>query len=536
MMRRVSDPADMPISRRVILSTMARRGMFNPGLPQRNVAQVLALRTWGYGLDGQLRGAAARSPGKIAVIDEAHGEISYAELLARSVKVAGALRAMGPGPGDAVGLLARNHVDAVAVIAGAAMLGLDLVLFNVGLSGPAVAQVAEREGLRLVVHDDDLASAVADLPSTVAHVSESELAAQARAARLGEPLQPPRPRGRTVMLTSGTTGTPRGAARPDPRGPAALVCIIERIPLRAASRTLLSAPIFHTWGYSALLICLGLRHTLVLQRRFDAASARDALAAHHCDTMIGVPIMLQRMMQLPPLPSGRSLRTLRVVATSGSAYPHGFATRFMDAYGDVLYSLYGSTEASWICVATPRDLRRNPETVGTPPLGTVVKILDEAGREVPEGEVGRIFCGNPMVFEGYTTGERRESVDGLVFTGDVGHVSDGLYFVDGRADDLVISGGENIYPAEVERVLGAHPAVRDVAVTGIPDAEFGQRLAAFVVVGQGNPLTAADVQGYVREHLARHCVPREVVFVEELPRNAMGKVPLAQLNALVPPE
>ena len=203
--------------------------------------------------------------------------------------------------------------------------------------------------------------------------------------------------------------------------------------------------------------------------------------------MIGVPIMLQRMMQLPPLPSGRSLRTLRVVATSGSAYPHGFATRFMDAYGDVLYSLYGSTEASWICVATPRDLRRNPETVGTPPLGTVVKILDEAGREVPEGEVGRIFCGNPMVFEGYTTGERRESVDGLVFTGDVGHVSDGLYFVDGRADDLVISGGENIYPAEVERVLGAHPAVRDVVVTGIPDAEFGQRLAAFVVVGQGEP-------------------------------------------------
>ncbi len=529
----MSDPNGRHISRRVILTTMARRGMFNPGLPQRNIGQVTALRRWGYGLHGQLRAAAARSPRRIAVIDESHGEISYAELLARSVGVAGALRDRGLGQGDAVGLLARNHVGAVTAIAGAGLLGLDLVLLNTGMAASVVAQVADREGVRLLIHDEELSADVADLASSADTVSESELAADARRTAPGDPVQPPGRPGRTILLTSGTTGTPRGAGRPEPKSPSGLVSVIERIPLRVASRTLLSAPVFHTWGYSALLMGLGLRHTLVLQRRFDAARAHDALATHRCDTMIAVPVMLQRMMELPGPTNPRNLPKLRVVATSGSAFPHGFATRFMDRYGDVLYSLCGSTEASWICIATPRELRRDPDTVGTPPPGTVVRILDNAGREAPEGSTGRIFCANSMMFTGYTSGEPRESVDGLVSTGDVGHISNGLYFVDGRADGMIVSGGENVYPADVERVLGAHPAVREVAVTGIPDEDFGQRLAAAVVLLPGNRLTAAEVQRYVRGQLARYAVPRAVVFVDEIPRNAMGKVPVEALNALM---
>ncbi len=323
------------------------------------------------------------------MVDETQGEITYAELLARSVGVARALRDRGLGPGDAVGLLARNHVGAIAAIAGAGMQGVDLALLNTGISGPVVAQLADGEKLRLLIHDEDLAHAVADLASRVDTVSESELAAEARRARPGEPVQPPQRQGRTIMLTSGTRGAPRGAARPEPKGPAALVSVIERIPMRVRSRTLLSAPVFHTWGYSALLICLGLRHTVVLQRRFDAAKAIGALAAHHCDTMIGVPVMLQRMMELQGSPSAGSLRKLRVVATSGSAFPSGFSTKFMDRHGEVLYSLYGSTEASWICIATPEELRRNPDTAGRPPLGTIVKVLDEAGREAPQGSTGR---------------------------------------------------------------------------------------------------------------------------------------------------
>jgi acyl-CoA synthetase (AMP-forming)/AMP-acid ligase II len=247
--------------------------------------------------------------------------------------------------------------------------------------------------------------------------------------------------------------------------------------------------------------------------------------------MFAIPVMLQRMMELPADPDGRRRRPdLRVVATSGSAYPHGFTTRFMDEYGDVLYNLYGSTEASWVCIATPKDMRRHPDTAGTPPLGTVVRILGTDDREVEPGETGRIFAGNDLVFDGYTSGATKDFVDGLVSTGDMGHVEDGLYFVDGRDDDMIVSGGENVYPVEVESLLVEHPAVREVSVVGVPDPEFGQRLAAFIALEDGGELTEDEVKEHVKAHRARHCVPREVHFVDELPRNATGKVLARELR------
>jgi acyl-CoA synthetase (AMP-forming)/AMP-acid ligase II len=310
------------------------------------------------------------------------------------------------------------------------------------------------------------------------------------------------------------------------------VSFVERMPLRVGDRTLLSAPIFHSWGYSTLFTCLGLRHTIVLQRRFDPADAWRALEARKCTVLITVPTMLQRMTAQRG-PSAAPLRHLRIAAVSGSALPHGFATAFMDQYGDVLYCFYGSTEASWVCVATPADLRRNPATVGTPPLGTVVRIVDRDGHDVAPGETGRIYCGNEMTFAGYTSGEGREGLEGLVDTGDLGHVADGLYFLDGREDGMVVSGGENVYPDQVATLLAAHPAVQEVAVTGLPDPEFGTRLGAFVVVREGQELDADDVRDYVRDRAARHCVPREVVFLDALPRNAMGKVPADDLRELI---
>jgi acyl-CoA synthetase (AMP-forming)/AMP-acid ligase II len=324
---------------------------------------------------------------------------------------------------------------------------------------------------------------------------------------------------------------PKGAPRKTPGGFGPLISIIERIPLRAQDRILISAPLFHTWGYAAMQLCFALRATIVLQRRFDPQRAKDALEAHECHAMFAVPVMLQRMMELPPDPDGRSRRShLRVVATSGSAYPHGFTTTFMDEYGDVLYNLYGSTEASWVCIATPENLRRDPNTAGTPPLGTVVRILDLDGRDVAAGETGRIFCGNDLVFEGYTSGASKDFVDGLVSTGDMGHEKDGLYYVDGRDDDMIVSGGENVYPIEVESLLIEHPAVREVSVVGVPDPEFGQRLAAFVALHDGHDLSADEVKEHVKANRARHCVPREVHFVDELPRNATGKILARELR------
>ena len=216
---------------------------------------------------------------------------------------------------------------------------------------------------------------------------------------------------------------------------------------------------------------------------------------------------------------------LRVVAVSGSALHGGLATAFMDAFGDVLYNLYGSTEVSWVTIATPSDLRVAADTAGRPPYGTKVAILDAAGEPVPTGATGRIFAGNDMLFEGYTNGAGKQRIGGLMSTGDMGHVdAAGRLFVDGREDDMIISGGENVYPRELEDLLNALPEVREACVYGVDDADFGQRLACWVVLRDGSTLSAEEIRALVRRRLARFNVPRDVHFLDVLPRNATGKV------------
>ena len=507
-----------------IAKTMAKRGMLAPGPPAAQVKQLTALKKWGFGLAGEIRQAANRSPKTVAVIDESRGATTYAELLANSEKIAVILRDMGFGPGDRVGLLARNHVQAIEVMCASSAVGIDLVLGNTGLAGPQFAQVAEQQQIKALIHDDEFAEVASHLPDSLPLMTESELARKVEEMPRPDNLAVPQRGGRTIILTSGTTGTPKGAARKTPGGFGPLISIIDRIPLRANDRILISAPIFHTWGYAAMQLSLAMRATIILQRRFRPEEARKALEEQQPHAMFAIPVMLQRMMELPSDPAAKSRRQLRVVATSGSAYPSGFTTKFMDEYGDVLYNLYGSTEASWVCIATPEHMRRHPNTAGTPPLGTVVKILDEDGKEVPDGEKGRIFCGNDLVFDGYTNGQTKDFIDGLVATGDVGHTEGDLYFVDGRDDDMIVSGGENVYPVEVESLLAEHPAVREVSVIGVPDDDFGQRLAAFVALNEGESFDEDAIKEHVRANRARHCIPREVIFLDELPRNATGKI------------
>ncbi|WP_338748633.1 AMP-binding protein [Janibacter alittae] len=515
----------MSISPLTVAKTMAKRGMLAPGPPTNQVRQLTALKRWGFGLAGELRQAANRSPKAVAVVDETRGATTYAELLANSEKVGVILTELGFRPGERIGLLARNHVQAIEVMCAASAIGIDLVLGNTGLSGPQFAQVCEQQGIKALIHDDEFGEVVGHLPEGMPKVTEGELARRVEEAPRPHDLKVPARGGRTIILTSGTTGTPKGAARKTPGGFGPLISVIDRIPLHAGDRILISAPIFHTWGYAAVQLSMALRATIILQRRFEPEAARTALAQRQPHAMFAIPVMLQRMMELPEDPGAGAHRHLRVVATSGSAYPSGFTTKFMDAYGDVLYNLYGSTEASWVCIATPEHMRRDPNTAGTPPLGTVVKILDEDGREVPVGQTGRIFAGNELVFDGYTNdGQAKDFVDGLVSTGDVGHVEGDLYFVDGRDDDMIVSGGENVYPTEVESLLSEHPAVREVSVIGVPDPDFGQRLAAFIALTDGHSLDEDELKEHVRAHRARHCIPREVVFVDELPRNATGKI------------
>jgi acyl-coenzyme A synthetase/AMP-(fatty) acid ligase len=244
--------------------------------------------------------------------------------------------------------------------------------------------------------------------------------------------------------------------------------------------------------------------------------------------------MMQRILELPEETLRRyDLRDLRVIAASGSALPGDLAIRVMDTFGDVLYNLYGSTEVAWATIATPADMRSAPGTAGRPPRGTVVKLYDEHGKPVAPGDTGRIFVGNEMLFEGYTGGGGKDVIDGLMATGDVGHFdADGRLFVAGRDDEMIVSGGENVFPREVEDLLADHEAVDEAAVIGVDDDEMGQRLKAFVVVTDGRETAEDELKAYVKTNLASYKVPREIVFLDELPRNATGKILKRELKEL----
>ena len=432
-------------------------------------------------------------------------------------------------------MLCRDGRAFVEAVLGVAKLGADAVLLNPSFAAPQVTEVCRREGVAALVVDEDLAGltrgAARGRPRVLAWRAPGSRrrgpSLEALAAGDPEPPAPPPAAGRVTILTSGTTGVPKGATRgqiPLTLDPAA--ALLERIPLREGQVVRVAAPLFHAWGFANLLLGMALGDTLVLRRRFDPEGCLGDVAAHRCDALVVVPVMLGRILALPPAArSAYDTSSLRAVSASGSAVPGELSTRWMDAFGDHLYNVYGSTEVSAATIATPEDLRHAPGTAGRPARGTVVRLYDEAGRPVLQGDTGRIFVGNALLFEGYTGGGSKDRLDGLMATGDVGHFDPaGRLFVAGRDDDMIVSGGENVFPQEVEEALMSHPAVGDVAVVGVPDAEFGQRLRAFVVPAGGARVEPEELRDHVRARLARFKAPRDVVTVDALPRTGSGKV------------
>jgi len=242
--------------------------------------------------------------------------------------------------------------------------------------------------------------------------------------------------------------------------------------------------------------------------------------------VVVVPVMLSRMLDaLDAMERKPDLSSLRIVFVSGSQLGAELATRALKELGPVIYNLYGSTEIAFATIARPKDLSINPGTVGPVVKGVKVRILDENGDELPQGEVGRIFVGNFFPFQGYTGGGGKQIIDGLLSSGDVGYFDEhGLLYVSGRDDEMIVSGGENVFPAEVEDLISGHPEVVEATALGVEDKEWGHRLRAFVVKTDGASIGEDDIKTYVRDHLARYKVPREVVFLDELPRNPTGKV------------
>ncbi|MFB7721380.1 acyl-CoA synthetase [Nocardia sp. NPDC056100] len=523
------------VGERAYLELESARLFLDAGLARIESPTVLlsaATSLLRYGtIAAALRLSAARYPERTALIDEL-GSLTFAELEDRSNRLANAWRERGLKPREGVAILARNHRGLVDAIFAAAKCGARIILLNTDFAGPQIRDVATREGTDLLVYDAEYAHMLDEVTplrggylAWTDEPSDNSLEALIAA---GSPAAPPGPGAepRIILLTSGTTGTPKGAARPEPKSLAPLGGLLSKVPFRAGEVTECCAPMFHTLGFACGMLTLGFGSTLVVRRKFDPQAAIDSIARNRATTVIAVPVMLARMIDLGGKGvTGRDLSALRIIFVAGSQLGAQLCREVTATFGPVVYNLYGSTEVAYATIATPDDLAVEPGCVGSPVLGSRVEILDDAGKRLPAGKTGRIFVGNVIQFEGYTGGGHKEIIRGLMSSGDVGHFdSAGRLFIDGRDDDMIVSGGENVFPAEVEELLYTHSSVREVAVIGVPDEQYGARLKAFVVVHAGQRFTEDDVRQFVKTNLARYKVPREVVFLEELPRNPTGKV------------
>jgi fatty-acyl-CoA synthase len=518
------------------VKTLADAGVLAPGrMLDAPLAGVAAMK-WGVGPAGAYEINAWTQPDRVALIDE-KGQLTYGDVHRRTNILAAALAEQGVKGGDKVAIMCRNHRGFVDASVAVSKLGADLVYLNTGFAAPQLADVANREDVTALIYDQEFEDLLADVSGLrrILAWADNEVAAgdtpsiDSLIERAPDDVPEPRSPGRTsrvIILTSGTTGTPKGASRGSQGGLQGAVALLSRIPLHTGDRTLIAAPLFHSWGFSHLISGAALGATLIVQRRFDPEQTLAAIDQYKPRVLVVVPVMMQRLLDARNEAGDKyDTSSIEVVAASGSALPGNLANEFMDAFGDVIYNLYGSTEVAVASIASPEQLRAAPGTAGSPPRGTTIRILDADNKDVPRGETGRIFVGNDLLFEGYTGGGSKETVDGLMSSGDVGHVDEnGLLFVEGRDDDMIVSGGENVFPSEVEDLLTNHVAISEAAVVGVHDEKFGQRLKAFVVLASGRSLSEDEVKDYVRRNLANYKIPRDVEFLDELPRNTTGKV------------
>ncbi|WP_231949800.1 acyl-CoA synthetase [Alloactinosynnema sp. L-07] len=511
---------------------MRRAGLVPLARPDHVVKSMIAVRQLGP-IAGAAKVAATRDHRAIGLVDDL-GPLTFRQLDTRSNALARALAHRGVSDRSVIALLARDHRGAVDTMLAAGKLGARLLLMNTGFAKPQLADVAMREGVTVFIHDQeftDLATALPDsIPRFIAWVDDVEAGSRTIEELIANtddrPVAVPSEPGGMVLLTSGTTGTPKGAPR-QVRSPLAAAQFLDRIPLRSGETTMLGAPLFHGTGLSQFIISFALGSAVVMRRRFDPEETLRAIQDNKATALVVVPTMLQRIVDLGPEVLARyDTSSLRILFTAGSALSPELGNRATKAFGDVVHNLYGSTEVAVATVATPQDWREAPGTVGRPPVGCVVRLYDNTGRRITQPDVtGRVFVGSGLSFGGYTDGRHKDIIDGLLSIGDVGHFdAEGRLFIDGRDDDMIVSGGENVFPVEVENLLVEYPGVTEAAVIGVQDPEFGQRLKAYVAVDPGASVGADELREHVKANLARFKVPREVVFLPELPRNATGKV------------
>ncbi|MDT5281049.1 MAG: hypothetical protein QOJ20_2244 [Mycobacterium sp.] len=529
-----------------VVATMRRAGLIAPMRPDKYVRIAAAMQRENMGITSGFAAAAQRCPDRPGLVDEL-GTLTWREIDQRADALAAALQALAEPP-KVIGIMARNHRGFVEALIAANRIGADVLLLNTSFAGPALAEVVQREDVDVVIYDDEFTTtvdrALADKPDATRIIAWTDgphggLTVETMIAE-NAGRQPQRERaksrrkGKVILLTSGTTGSPKGATHSGGAdgGPAILKAILDRTPWRAEEPVVVVAPMFHAWGFSQLVFAASMACTVVSRRKFDPEATLELIDRHRATGLCVVPVMFDRIMELPDEVRNKcSGRSLRFAAASGSRMRTDVVIKFMHQFGDVIYNNYNATEAGMIATATPQDLRAAPDTAGKPAGGTEIRILDQDFNEVPTGDVGGIYVRNSTQFDGYTSGKTKDFHEGFMSSGDVGYCDDaGRLFVVGRDDEMIVSGGENVYPIEVEKTLTAHEDVAEASVIGVDDEQFGQRLAAFVVLKDGAPATPDLLKHHVRENLANYKVPRDITILDELPRSSTGKIVRRELQ------
>ncbi|OBF06423.1 acyl-CoA synthetase [Mycobacterium sp. ACS4054] len=507
---------------------LLRSRLLSPPSPLATLRLIGEARRGGTNPYTLLAVTATRWPDRAAIVDD-DGVWDYRQLRSATDALARRLTGAGVGPGDAVGVMCRNGRGFIAGVFAVALAGADVVLVNTDFRSDALASAMSAHGITTMIADDEFGERARAANESVVLIDPATVTAEE-----GGPRPDVAAPGRIVLLTSGTTGTPKGVPRsPQLRSAVGVwVTILDRTGLRTGSRISVAMPMFHGLGLGMLMLTVALGGTVLTQRQFDAEAALAQASLHRADAFTAVPIVLARILDLPERVRARNpVPYLRVVMSSGDRLDPTLGQRFMDAYGDILYNGYGSTEVGIGALATPAELRDAPETVGRPVAGCPVRILDKNGRPVGPRVTGRIFVGGELASEGYTGGGAKDVVEGMTSTGDMGYLDDaGRLYIVGREDDMIISGGENVYPRAVENALSQHPAIADNAVIGVPDEKFGHRLVAFVVLQPGSGTDPEELREYLKGRVSRFEQPRDITVVDSIPRNPAGKVVRRELS------
>lgn len=483
-------------------------------------------------------------------IHDRHGTLSWKELDQRANRAAHMLESLGLRGNDRVAMVLRNGREIVEVALGAQKLGIIACPLNTWAKPKELAATLEQSDPKVLVYDTQHADqvekvvrggielvAVGDKTNALeGSLDYEELLEEASAA-------PPPPFARNtgaakiVIHTSGTTGKPKGAARDaSAAGLGTLANLIARVPYRRDDVIFCPAPMFHSFGLATFTFGAALGSTLVLPEKFDPEGSLEWIEKYKATAASFVPVMMRRIVSLDDEVKARyDLSSLRIVMASGSVLSDDLRKAATELFGEVIYDLYGSTEIGWVAIATPQDMKSKPKTVGQPVEGIDVAVFSNEGQRLGANETGELYVKSNILFEGYTSGETKDERDGYMAIGDFGKLDDdGYLFVESRTDDMVVVGGENVYPIEVEQLIESIDGVNEVTVLGVADEEYGEVLAAFVVGTAALDL----IEKTCKAELASYKVPKRIEVLDELPRNATGKVVkrdlIAQLDGAEP--